>query len=629
MEDALNQAVTDAEDADNALKAELISQLHSTKNELEAELTLINSSIETLTAADVELEQKITTLEEYVNTELKNTEDWVSATFATLEQYNSICTEVATIKQNIETLTSSITELEERINTKIANDIAAAAATLDATIQAKVTEITNAYTSAISTATDEITEAYTAAIATSIANLESLMKEWVNDQLTGYYTIAETEAALELLKDSITSGDAAFQEIELLSQRLDNIKTEIAEAYHVAIETAITENNGIIDSKIASEVATINGRIDQEVATINAKIAEIESRLDNIEAQITELLARIQSITYVPQYSDGKATMDYNTKRASFDFIISPKDAVSALASVWNEALVMKAIYTQTRAVEFIDLPITNFEADTINGVISITVSGENLKDEFYREFQDASAFLQISDGNTNITSEYIAMTPNYNIKFDDLQVKAICCKNWDTNRDGELSYEEAAAVTSNLNFSENDYIVSFPEFKYFTNVSGAKFSYCSNLSKIELPEHLTAIGDTMFYSCSSLTSIVIPENVTTIGFKALDGTNIRSIVLPKSVTSIGEQALCVKGDLDIYCKAETPPSVYYYVYSNTNSQTGFISLNPSKIINIYVPTEYYDSYLEYRNKGLSNGEIHILNWSKYISYLRPYNFNE
>ena len=110
LEDALDQAISDAEDADNALKAELISQLQSTKNELEAELTLINSSIETLTAADVELEQKITTLEEYVNTELKNTEDWVSATFATLEQYNSICTEVATIKQNIETLTSSITE---------------------------------------------------------------------------------------------------------------------------------------------------------------------------------------------------------------------------------------------------------------------------------------------------------------------------------------------------------------------------------------------------------------------------------------------------------------------------------------------------------------------------------------
>lgn len=629
LEDALNQAVTDAEDADNALKAELISQLHSTKNELEAELTLINSSIETLTAADVELEQKITTLEEYVNTELKNTEDWVSATFATLEQYNSICTEVATIKQNIETLTSSITELEERINTKIANDIAAAAATLDATIQAKVTEITNAYTSAISTATDEITEAYTAAIATSIANLELSMKEWVNEQLTGYYTIAETEAAIERLKGHITSGDAAFQEIEMLSQRMEDVKTEITEAYQKAIETAILENNGVIDSKIASEVTTINGRIDQEVATINAKIAEIESRLDNIEVRITELLVRIQSVTYVPQYSDGKATMDYNTKSAEFDFIISPKDAVPALASVWKDALSVKAIYTQTRAVEFIDLSITSFEADTINGVISLTVSGENLKDAFYLEQQDASAFLQISDGNSNISSEYVAMTPNYNIKFEDLQVKAICCKNWDTNRDGELSYEEAAAVTSNLNFSENDYIVSFPEFKYFTNVSGASFSYCSNLSKIELPEHLTAIGHTMFFNCSSLTSIDIPENVTKFGYKALCGTNIKSVVLPKGVTSIDEQALSVQGDLDIYCKAETPPSVYYYISSSNNSQTGFMSLNPSRIINIYVPTEYYDSYLEYRNKGLSNGEIHILNWSKYISYLRPYNYNE
>lgn len=640
LEDALDQAIADAEASNDALKTELVAQLNTakadilaqleaTKTALEAELNQVNSTIATLQAKDAELEGKITTLEEYVNTELQNTEDWATATFATLEQYNTIVEDIATIKTQIEALNTSLTNLEERLNTKIATDIATAVEGLQGELATKVTEITTAYTDAISTAKEEIAVAYTEAIAATITNLESSMKEWVNEQLTGYYTIAETEAAIERLKGHITSGDAAFQEIEMLSQRMEDVKTEITEAYQKAIETAITENNGIIDSKIASEVATINGRIDQEVATINAKIAEIESRLDNIEARITELLARIQSVTYVPQYSDGKATMDYNTKSAEFDFIISSKDAVPALASVWKDALSVKAIYTQTRAVEFIDLPITSFEADTINGVISLTVSGENLKDAFYLEQQDASAFLQISDGNSNISSEYVAMTPNYNIKFEDLQVKAICCKNWDTNRDGELSYEEAAAVTSNLNFSENDYIVSFPEFKYFTNVSGASFSDCSNLSKIELPEHLTAIEHTMFVNCSSLTSIDIPENVTKFGFKALCGTNIKSIVLPKGVTSIDEQALSVQGDLDIYCKAETPPSVYYYIYSNTNSQTGFISLNSSKIINIYVPTEYYDSYLEYRNKGLANGEIHILNWSKYISYLRPYDFNE
>ena len=35
------------------------------------------------------------------------------------------------------------------------------------------------------------------------------------------------------------------------------------------------------------------------------------------------------------------------------------------------------------------------------------------------------------------------------NITFADANVKALCVTNWDTNKDGELSYEEAAAVTS------------------------------------------------------------------------------------------------------------------------------------------------------------------------------------
>ena len=624
LEDALNQAVTDAEDADNALKAELISQLHSTKNELEAELTLIDSSIETLTAADVGLEQKITTLEEYVNTELKNTEDWVSATFATLEQYNFICTEVATIKQNIETLTTSITELEERINTKIANDIAAAAATLDATIQAKVTEITNAYTSAISTATDEITEAYTAAIATSIANLESSMKEWVNDQLTGYYTIAETEAALELLKDSITSGDAAFQEIELLSQRLENMKTEIAEAYHVAIETAITENNGIIDSKIASEVATINGRIDQEVATINAKIAEIESRLDNIEAQITELLARIQSASYIPTYDDGKATIISNgtSSYVTLDFEISPKDAVVDLAKVWKSAVSLKAVYTQTRAVSFIDMPIVKFESDETTGVISITASGENLSPNFFMSSQSASARLAISDGNNTLTSEYIPMVAQVEsyITFKDSSVKNICLANWDFNNDGVLSYDEAASVSSIDNMFNgwlyenlrggwlvtvgNHNLVSFNELKYFTGIKtipSTAFANNINMTEVELPLYLERISGKSSYTIEQYTQTGSEIKIT-VALAPFRGTLISTITLPETIINIGEQPFYGADNLKtIYCRAQTPPTLY----------TG-LGVDGCKI---YVPRE---SVGVYKAANI---------WKQYADYIEGYDF--
>ena len=34
------------------------------------------------------------------------------------------------------------------------------------------------------------------------------------------------------------------------------------------------------------------------------------------------------------------------------------------------------------------------------------------------------------------------------NISFIDSKVKALCVKNWDTNKDGNLSRDEASAVT-------------------------------------------------------------------------------------------------------------------------------------------------------------------------------------
>ena len=624
-------------------KANVIAQLEAAKEELENELAQINATIATLQAKDAELDQKIASLRTYVDTELGKTTDWVSATFATLELYNALVSEVAIIKEQIKAINQSIADLETKLTTKINEDIATAVSTLNADIQQKVKEITDAYTAAVQTAKEEVTAAYTAAIQTAINALDASLKAWVGEALSNYYTIAEVEAKITSLQSAITDGDAALQEeLKSLKSQLETTAAEITTAYKKAIEEAINTNNGVIDTKIANEIATVNQRITSEVATINAKIAKIESRLDNVEAKIAELLARIQSVSYIPTYDDGKATVvsDGTTSQVTLDFEVSPKDAVVELAKVWQSAVSVKAVYTQTRAVSFIDMPIVKFESEAVNGIISITASAENLSADFFEGVQSASARLSISDGNNTLTSEYIPLlctsaNLKNNIVFEDLHVKAICCKYWDTNGDNELSYAEAAAVVSiSTYFEKNEHIVSFPEFKYFTGIDSQysnSFSDCVNLLKIELPEHLTEVGHTMFYNCSSLTSIVIPENVTTIGFKAFVNTNIKSIVLPKSVTSIGEQALCVQGDLDIYCKAETPPSVYYYVYgSNYQYQTGFISLSssaPYRVINIYVPTEYYDSYLEYR--GWSNGEIHIGNWSKYTSYLRPYNFNE
>ena len=248
-------------------------------------------------------------------------------------------------------------------------------------------------------------------------------------------------------------------------------------------------------------------------------------------------------------------------------------------------------------------------------------INGDNLFTSVTQD--DDYVYFNLADGSTITLPKH----DKENILFEDIRVKAICCKNWDTNRDGELSYTEAAAVfsISSADFSNNEDISSFPEFKYFTGIDqnySNIFGGCKNLWKIELPAHLTKIESYMFKDCTNLSYIIIPDNVTTIEKEAFYNTNITSIVLPKSVTSIGERAFYTNGVIEIYCKAETPPAVYY----DSKSGGGIINFSyPWLIKNIYVPAESYVLYLE--NRGGSNGEPHIGNWIKYAEYLKPYNF--
>ncbi len=134
-------------------------------------------------------------------------------------------------------------------------------------------------------------------------------------------------------------------------------------------------------------------------------------------------------------------------------------------------------------------------------------------------------------------------------IVFADPVVKAICIENWDTDRDGELSYVEAAAVTDIGDvFGKNVQITSFNELQYFTGLrhigrptttySGYYgFASCTNLVAMTLPNTLTCIGENAFSDCSALKSIDIPSSVETIDIGAFTRSGLISIDLPERVT--------------------------------------------------------------------------------------------
>ncbi len=162
----------------------------------------------------------------------------------------------------------------------------------------------------------------------------------------------------------------------------------------------------------------------------------------------------------------------------------------------------------------------------------------------------------------------------NGGIVFKDPLVEQICLANFDADKDGYLTVEEAAAVTSiGSKFRFQQDIISFDELRYFTGLEtlGREAFYQSrNLSYITLPETIKSIGEHCFYDCRMLRSIALPENIETIGYacfshcsqlesmdipskvQKLEGNTfescslLRSVKMPSSVTSIGER--CFQG---------------------------------------------------------------------------------
>ena len=135
-------------------------------------------------------------------------------------------------------------------------------------------------------------------------------------------------------------------------------------------------------------------------------------------------------------------------------------------------------------------------------------------------------------------------------ITFQDPLVKSIVVKYFDTNKDWELSYHEAAVVLSFLVdktgtraddgkesiFAGTD-ITSFDEMVYFTGltrIDDGAFAGCTELAAITIPENIESIGDNAFNGCTGLESITVTaETPPTIGEDAFANTGDCPIIVP------------------------------------------------------------------------------------------------
>ena len=163
---------------------------------------------------------------------------------------------------------------------------------------------------------------------------------------------------------------------------------------------------------------------------------------------------------------------------------------------------------------------------------------------------------------------------------------------------------------------------------KYDSNplCNGAKlYLNGSELTDITIPSDITEIKDYAFDGCTSLTSVTIGNSVTSIGYSAFKGcSSLTSVTIGNSVTSIGDSAFYKCTSLtSVYCKATTPPAIYYYDSSDFGGHQPSFPFNSD--MTICVPSDSYDLYTQYSSP--TKGYTAKQNWCMYKSYLKKYNF--
>ena len=667
---------TDAKDKEEvmaaltAAKAEIIARLDAMKTEAEKKLEAVNGTIAALQEKDTQLEKKISDLKDYADNVLAEAKehadkgiagakDWALATFSTLESQKAIEEDIVSIKGSVEGLKASVADLEKRLTEKFSKDLETAVAGLDSKISEQVTALTAAYTNAISTAKTEIETAYTAAIKSAIENLEASLKDWVNETLTGYSTVAATEAGIAALKDDLEgqlSGQKAYLEglltslsndmtkdnaelkklvdanakaieankkaieesakkITQLESDLAAAKTEIKTAYEKAISDAVSASEGKLTKEISDRIAEVNKSIDDKVTKVQnavdaltVKVADLEKSVQAISADLTALKnsvkdledrlnARIQSISYIPTYTDRVEEVYYTSTNRNINYVkdlalqfeVMPHEAAQ---KVTVEQVSGQAAYPQTRAGSLTSFEVKSVSGDA-DGILTVVIDpvkflNNNHYNSNYGTMGKAAVRVAVSDSKTggSIASEYISIEPKSYYRFmsyttttgnelnrycytvtdnDNKKVKTVSSRNSETGEwtmsvpYGPSSGEKAGKIDFRMwydyymgDIRVRDNSLEKISFKwaypyYFLKDAKRMFFKCTNLKEADLSglatDNVTTMEE-MFIGCTKLEVVNLwnthkanfMENVTKTQKMFQGCSSLNKLTLPRTV---------------------------------------------------------------------------------------------
>ena len=155
------------------------------------------------------------------------------------------------------------------------------------------------------------------------------------------------------------------------------------------------------------------------------------------------------------------------------------------------------------------------------------------------------------------------------------------------------------------------------------TSIGDYAFTFCTSLTSVTIPDSVTSIGVSAFNNCSKLTSVTIPDSVTTISELAFDHcSKLTSVTIGNGVTRINFNAFSFCTSLTSVTIGNGVTRISNYVFSDcprlatitvkaTTPPTLGSDAIPNNVTAIYVPSGSVNTY-----KASSD-------WSSYASKIQ------
>ncbi len=304
---------------------------------LQKAATTLRSDVDTLKARVDAHDNMLDTLrkdvdkkadKEYVDNELDKKADksWVESTYATVQRLLDtaaalradlmyVAKDVDTLKSQVADLTDGFGKLGERLN-KVADSVkmnADAIALINETINNKILPDLDTLQKQMSQVIPDLKEAKR--VADSAAKLAGEAYQYAKDVedylLQNYYTIKTVDALLARKADLKYVDSALATKVNLdewiadtaeVHKKLREIDSTILQVIHDYQEADSLLNDRC--DTLAKLIKDLRDEYEEFVKAVNA-------HFDKVDLAIDKLMARVQSIVYLPEYDDDRITLNW------------------------------------------------------------------------------------------------------------------------------------------------------------------------------------------------------------------------------------------------------------------------------------------------------------------------------